>query len=295
MEGHQIVSVSDTQFDLRELLRVICDGPRRVLLLRWSHIRHEILSLPPHRWYTNESDKGFELFSVLAARARLAHKYQIGSVLSRAVEPLKRIFAASYDDWSKFYSFPDLYGGGIPASRTAENTRVSFNGSDAIEALHLIRTLGEDSMLPAAMFLCSRLSFASMHHGTRRADNTPEYLELHEVEALMSAREKLAAMDIPPIFFEITDPPVSTSCRSKSKCKRDLAAIKIKTLQRYTCSPRQHGSPFRLQADAVFSAFGRPCPLCEEHLKEAITRHHKEVWAQLPEIFGISVRGWKQA
>ncbi|KAI1786598.1 hypothetical protein LXA43DRAFT_1085384 [Ganoderma leucocontextum] len=136
LDGCPVVRVSDTSYDFRELLRAIYAG--------------SISHLHPDKAVT---------FAVLAALARLGHKYQLDQLLQAVV------------------LVPRLKG--------------TFT-TDDLEALNLFRLLDRPEMIPVALYGCCQLGPADLRRGVNRIDGvTRERPSPSDLELCFEVKEKL--------------------------------------------------------------------------------------------------------
>ncbi|PIL26648.1 hypothetical protein GSI_11273 [Ganoderma sinense ZZ0214-1] len=159
-----VVHVSDSAHDFRQLLHMLYDGVR---------------FMPPDLPVA---------FSVIAAVARLGHKYQI--------EPSSR----SYEEWLK--------QGGRSSHLCDHILPFSW-----VEALNLIQLIGETDMLPLAIYHCCQ-SRSFLSNGTQRADGTVETLDPPMLERCACYNARTRSIQRQALLnFEIFRAGPSESCR----------------------------------------------------------------------------------
>ncbi|KAI0710511.1 hypothetical protein C8Q76DRAFT_598175, partial [Earliella scabrosa] len=130
--GVPLIHLPDSAYDVKQLLLYLYDG----------YNRFKATDAVP--------------FAVVAALARLGHKYQLDGLLAESIRRLKSAFPSDLAEW-------DVVQGGSTAL-------MRVNPTDAIEAFNLFRRIGEHAMLPSAMYGCAQLDCGELLRGVTRAD-----------------------------------------------------------------------------------------------------------------------------
>ena len=215
-------------------------------------------------------------FGYHAAAARLAHKYNIVSVMDRATIALQTFFPASFDTWVEHES--------LRAKRTLLHTE------DAIEAVNLLRALSWKDMLPAALYLCSQLRPEPLLQGHRRADRTLERLATDDVARCMRL-QKAFVRESADIAARLYDTTRSDGCTNNrpfvfNTCKITLAS---ENRSKILGGGALHGDPLgcalRDQIDLLETA-GSVCGRCAAMLRRREEGMRREFWEKLPGLIG---------
>ena len=221
-------------------------------------------------------------FPVLAALARMGHKYRIEWVLQEATRRLRSIFSDTYEDWLK------------NKGRSNHLVVVPHHPFPYIEAVNLIRLIGETKMLPLAIYECCQDPLQALK-GAARADGTVETLDLPTVELCISTHAKLIQRQS-TLNAEIFRGP-SERCRETDVCRMAMGEA-----HREVC-----GSPhFFLRGRLLDSTISlvlkklergkEVCSLCTVSLRERERAAERAVWEELPMLLGVDseVGGWGQ-
>ncbi|KAI0648589.1 hypothetical protein C8Q79DRAFT_906465 [Trametes meyenii] len=131
-EGCPVVHVSDPASDLKLFLRGLYDP------LSLIHFGQRMT------------------FSVIAPLLELAHKYNVESLRRELLGRMRTAFCHKFTDFRSSASF----------YTTKESHEHIMPSRDAIRAVNLVRLMGEHSMLPMALYLCSLLDATDIVCGT---------------------------------------------------------------------------------------------------------------------------------
>ncbi|KAI0706605.1 hypothetical protein C8Q76DRAFT_801009 [Earliella scabrosa] len=124
-------------------------------------------------------------FAVVAALARLGHKhkYQLDGLLAESIRRLKSAFPCDLADWD---ARPDGNTALLPVEPT-----------DAIEAFNLLRRIGQQEMLPAALYGCAQLDCGVLLRGVTRADGkTLEKLDEDDLALCLRVQRELTTRNV---------------------------------------------------------------------------------------------------
>ncbi|TBU41579.1 hypothetical protein BD309DRAFT_1081994 [Dichomitus squalens] len=261
IDGCTVMYVSDTGYDFRELLRAIYRG---------------VSYLHPEQTIS---------FPILAALARLGHKYQLDQLLDAVIFRLQRTFNTDLEVWDRSRGF----GADSPLGLVPNN---------AIEALNLFRRLQRSDMIPTALCGCSRLPPAVLIHGVDRADGvTRESLELTDLELCWKVQKRLIreAVDQMTLFSEyFVTRLAEVKCQRRDYCIEGLKILLQETRRGMSylafVDPLDKFSSIFESDDARFSK--RLCRDCLAVLKSRHWELRKKVWGKLPDIMGMSITGW---
>ncbi|KAM5544054.1 hypothetical protein V8D89_002240, partial [Ganoderma adspersum] len=259
-DGQPVVHVSDSAHDFKQLLGMLYDGAKCVIDI---HILKLVFAIN------------------IAAVARLGHKYHIEWVLKEATRRLRSIFPDTHEDWLK--------------NRGRSNHLVAFRflPFPYIEAVNLIRLIGETKMLPVAIYDCCR-SLPLLFKGTTRVDGTAETLDLPTFGLCVAAHTKLIQRQS-KLNADVFCRGPSERCRETEACRKAIEAaynLVCRLPQFYLC-----GSPLHLGISHVLDKLEREaevCSFCAVSLRERERRGKRAVWKDLPKLLGVDVDGWDQ-
>ncbi|KAM5544046.1 hypothetical protein V8D89_002232 [Ganoderma adspersum] len=271
-DGCPVVHVSDTSYDFRELLRAIYGG------VSYFH---------PDQT---------ETFPVLAALARLSHKYQLDQLLASVIHRLKRTFTTQLQAWDN--------RGGVDGK-----SLLRLSSPDVIEALNLFRLIDRPDMIPTAVYECARLKPSSLLRGETRADGvTRERLSPSDMELCMDVKEELVqatacllmrlceACDARIGTLRVSNAPGGSGCASPglcvgglrtviSRCRRDLSE----------CIDADPLCMYYMSAAVSLPLTGEMCRACGDVLKAAYSRERTKIWRSFPKLMGVEVANWDSA
>ena len=232
-------------------------------------------------------------FPVLAALARLSHKYQLDQLLAAVIHRLKDTFTTELDVWDRRSGIGESFlpGHGSPG--------------EVIEAINLFRLLDRPEMIPAAFYQCAQLRPASILGGAVRTDGvTREDLSPADIglcfevkEALLQATARLLTRLCEACDARIAQISSNRGCtESPATCVDGLRVVIARS--RRDMRERLSSDPFDLYY--VLPAHNAPvigemCCACGEALKMAYTRERTKIWESLPGLVGVEVANWDSA
>lgn len=233
-----------------------------------------------HRCHSYFNPDNVAEFSVLAAIARLSHKYELDELLEATVRRLKQTFTSGFDVWARNDGF--------------ERSPFSVSLSNAIEALNLFHTLGRLEMLPTALYQCCQLDPHYLVFGAPRADGTPESLGPEDLERCLRAQNALSHEDILVALAPSAQP--AAACGNPHACRKWMRALFLAV--RNDPPPWLRGDPlssFFVTVTNTSLQQGRLCTLCGEKLVAGVREHQRGVWVNLPANLGMrEVEGWNE-
>ena len=220
-------------------------------------------------------------FPVVAALARLGHKYHIQWVLREATRRLRSIFPDTYEEWLK------------SKGRSNHLVVIRFLPFPYIEAVNLIRLIGETKMLPVAIYGCCQFP-PLLFKGSTRADGTAEALDLPTLELCVTAHTKLIQRQS-KLNAEIFCRGPSERCRETEACRTAIEAAYREVCGLpgiYLCGRPLHSSISHVLGKLELG--GEVCSLCVAPLRERERKGTRAVWKDLPKLLGVEVDGWDQ-
>ena len=224
------------------------------------------------RFYRND-DALPVTFDEISAVIRLSHKYNVADAEQQALSTLKLYFT---DDFYDFESF-------------GEDGLFHMKQTDAISAVNLARLTDTRSILPTAFYQCCELGNSVMD-GCRRPDGHVEHLSFEDHKICMGGRIALMR-EARALVFRIFQETPSHRCLSRRICRAALHTMLIRAaVEEAPLEPavlRGWTTFIDEQADRL-----RLCRRCRRMLWARELDVRKEIWARLPEIFGMYIFGW---
>ncbi|KAI1795327.1 hypothetical protein LXA43DRAFT_1058487 [Ganoderma leucocontextum] len=208
-------------------------------------------------------------FDEVSAVIRLAHKYNIGSIQDQALRALQEYHFTS--------DFAIVLG--------APNCQISADPIHAIGAVNLARLTDTPLMLPLALYRCCYLDHSTLLHGWKRADGNIEYLAPMDRKCCSHARTKLILLHGLLLIRLLQQTPGSGSGSPD--------------FRGYLPHPTERA----VSMDVIWGwaklleELAKAHKLCDTCMTELLRRGRvgcKQIWDELPEIFGITVDGWTQ-
>ncbi|PIL28390.1 hypothetical protein GSI_09541 [Ganoderma sinense ZZ0214-1] len=262
IDGRPVVHVSDSAYDFKQLLHMLYDGAR---------------FMPPDR---------SAAFGVLAAVARLGHKYHIEWVLEESKRRLRSIFRpASYEEWLK-------------QERRGSHLVKTIPSPSWIETLNLIQLLGETDMLPIAIYQCCQVPSLLFGKGMKRADGTAEMLDLPTIELCTKARVKLIQRQS-TLNAETFCTGPSGSCKRRAECRRAIVeSLYLGQVCRWPsiclAGDPTNGDQCIPHLIEGSEEGGDICDVCAAALMKRHENGKRKIWEELPTIIGVPVDNWDQ-
>ena len=229
---------------------------------------------------------------MLAALARLSHKYQLDQLLVAAIHRMKGTFTTQLNVWDRRDGIGEHF---IPGH---------FWPEGVIEAINLFRLLDRPEMLPAAFYECAQLRPASVLRGALRADGvTKEHLSPSDMALCFEVKEELLQATARLLaglcqvcdarIVEISSNPGRCTGPGPGVCVEGLRVVIAKGL-RDTCECID-ADPFNMYY--MFSADNAPltgevCCACGDVLKAAYSRECTRIWRSFPRLMGVEVANW---
>ncbi|RDX51165.1 hypothetical protein OH76DRAFT_1481836 [Lentinus brumalis] len=254
LEGLPAIPVSDSAHDFKHLLHALYDGS--------NYLKHGE-PIP---------------FAVLAALARLAHKYQLDELLSGACGRLASVFSADFDQWR--------------ITCGASNALVSLESTDAIEAFHLFSLIGRTDMVPTALYACCQLPFRDIVQGVVRADGTLEKLDSEDLERCLHAREFFTT-SFAWMSLTFLDVEPSVRCTRRALCAEGIHKVRLGPLSGPDiCQGTQILSDHFLFLAKSMEADGCICGECLAMLLRRQYSLLQKLWLGLPMLMQLEGIEW---
>ncbi|KAM5544058.1 hypothetical protein V8D89_002244 [Ganoderma adspersum] len=268
-DGCPVVRVSDTSYDFRELIRAIYGG---------------VNYLRPEQVVT---------FPVLAALARLSHKYQLHQLLAAAIHRLKGTFATQLDVYERSGGF-------------STRSPLKLRRSDAIEALNLFRLLDRPEMIPVALYECCQYGPAFLLQGITRLDGiTRENLSPSDLELCFRVTTELVRATV-CLLTELCESytarllgaSTSPDCSSPGLCLNGLKILLDRCWHDYLVDcifPDPFGTMYVALVDNILRDKELVRGACEDVFRAEYSQLRKDVWASLRRLMEMGVAEWDSA
>ncbi|RDX49030.1 hypothetical protein OH76DRAFT_1382842 [Lentinus brumalis] len=256
-----------------------CDIPTVHLEDSPEDLRHILRALLPRQGaiFVQGVEAQYPTFNELFAYARLGHKYQIDALLDQSLSYFKRCFSMDFDAWERYV--PREWGDEAEAF--------------AIGVVNIARLTRCDAILPAALAACSSLEGEQLVAGFEREDGTRERLSEDDLKLCITGKQRLALAMSGAVIKAFALYKIS-GCDSVGSCRRVVHWI----LEDHADDPGYF--PMNLPFgdwDCYIQDCGgdeRLCEYCLETLGDRFRAEQRTLWADLPDIFDISVEGWRK-
>ncbi|RPD53660.1 hypothetical protein L226DRAFT_459840 [Lentinus tigrinus ALCF2SS1-7] len=251
----QAVHLDDSPEDLRIVLKAILPPQDRVVV-------HKKPCLPS--------------YGELSAYARIGHKYQIDYLVDQTLDYLKHHFTNDFDTWRNRMAF-------VPRK---------FETYHAIGVVNIARLVNCDSILPTALAVCCTLDAKYLVRGFKCQDGAGEKLSQDDLIRCLRAKQTLMQESSRAIINAFS-PFTSPGCRTAASCHDALQDALRGLAGDLDMIADDH--PFfswvyfarRLEGYAI-------CALCKERLKERVQAEQRLIWNSLPDILGLTIKGWPE-
>ena len=207
-----------------------------------------------------------ELFAVV----RLAHKYNIEEMLGQALHILKLFYTTSFRQYER-----ESY------------SHVNFVRPKLVHhigAVNLARLTNTPSMLPLALYHCCGLS-GSVIDGWKRGSGETEYLSMQDIKALIDGRDDLSGRGF-AMLLNILDPYPAQGCTQPSLCGISLASL-VRSVERDSVGDYAMLDGWATEIKRLAREL-EICRRCRNAVLKRDVAERREVWEQLPSIFGLS-------
>lgn len=208
-------------------------------------------------------------FPVLSALTRMAHKYQIGSILAETTRRLKSVFTDSLDVWQQ---------------RQGKSTElVTMEPSNTIEALNLFRLIERTDLLATALYMCAQLDIKVLLRGVLRADGSSlETLSVHDIEVCLRTKQEFKTRDA-RMAETLTSLPVTCSETTRKQCQAQQSNLHRRTYQEYyfEASTDPLGTHLAHRMDGYQQA-GLLCGGCVSFRKDHLRYMQGSLWNSFP-------------
>ena len=197
----------------------------------------------------------------------MASKYMVAPLQEKAIEHLCRIYPTRFEEMQSDHKSlrNEVFGS---ASDSPEHPIILVN---------LVRSCQIRKLLPWAYYAVVRWSFRDMVAGHTLGDGSIARLSSEDMQICLLGFEALLTIQHTNIKH-IFNGPVS-KCSTWSSCSDGISDA-------YTRSLDEHGTglvaplgPLRRKVNA--------CDRCIAHIKRLDLERRKEVWQQLPSVFGL--------
>jgi len=258
MDGCPIIHLIDSPDDVRYMLRYLLDYKKHFLVTKQI------------------------TFVAAAALIRLGHKYQFEALQEEGTALLKS-------------HFPDRYGMWFATQRRG----VSFQDQpwlcDAMAAVNLAHLIGEDSVLPTALYACCQLDTSTLITGTAYADGVVERLSSEDLVACLDGRMELQRVLAACLRYICTreDPndEIDRTC-DRQTCLQDVTKVLENQARerRWVDTDAHWICNGMLDVGECYTM--NCCEGCLEVLQAKGDRAFMSIWNKLPGMFRLSIENW---
>ncbi|TBU41576.1 hypothetical protein BD309DRAFT_964957 [Dichomitus squalens] len=204
------------------------------------------------------------------SNVRMAHKYKL-HIRKETYCLLRHRFPSTFTEWE---------------------TRGGLSAGDAIEAISLFRTIGDDDLttphMVVALYLACGLPYRALLHGHRRTDGVLERLHREDIERCVLLRESLVERSA-WMAAKLYEGEASANCvGTDGQCDAGIASVRTSIL-RGSLNHWLHADPLgefmqsRVDEMEVESARGI-CGICAGMLCERERQLRRELWEALPSM-----------
>ncbi|KAH9932292.1 uncharacterized protein B0H18DRAFT_987449 [Fomitopsis serialis] len=230
-------------------------------------MRHLLLVL----YYRDESFRPQQKarFGVVSRLVRLAHKYEIQSVLDDAMGRIRVFYPSNLEDFLKVLKAP-------PSSPTLEH-----KNTDCFEVVQLARLIGDNSLLPAAFYRCCQLKPgpSSANNRTRLSDE--------DMERCMAGRAYLANISM-LVKRAVLQDGKTEDC-FQDTCDDGLTRMTegIESLMMIQYSDTRCNALTCMEIDEYDEVL---CGWCIASYKRRLLEVQKDIWNTLPERYILNLK-----
>ncbi len=237
-----------------------------------------------------QDDSSRRAFHTISAYIRLGHKYQINTLFDESLSYLKECFTIDLKarqawldhrvqvplEWGSYR--PEIY---------------------AIGVVNLARLAHCDTILPTALAACCSLRVESLFDGFVREDGTRERLSEGDLRLCMTGMRGLTHAASAVVIKALAASESSRrACKTKEACRRATQDLLNDVAQAEPDSSSIYSTenPFRESREWFNECWQeeKACAHCLVEVKKRFRTEQRNMWAALPSIFGITVKGWPQ-
>lgn len=247
-----VVEVTDSADDMRHLLLVL-------------YYRDE--SFRPQRKAR---------FGVVSRLVRLAHKYEIQSVLDDAMGRIRVFYPSNLEDFLRVLKAP-------PSSPTLEH-----NDADCFEVIQLARLIGDTSLLPAAFYRCCQLDPGTLLGKQSDGTYSPsQRLSDEDIERCIAGRAYLANLSM-LVKREVTRDGKTEDCFHNA-CDEGLITMTegFESVQMVRFRFARCDALTCMDIDEYDEIL---CGWCITSYKRRLLEVQKYIWNTLPEVYVFNLK-----
>ncbi|KAI0665401.1 hypothetical protein C8Q78DRAFT_986635 [Trametes maxima] len=266
-EGCPVVHVSDPAIDLKLFLRGLYDP------LSLIH-------------FGEQMD-----FSEIAPLLELAHKYNVESLRTELLGRLRTVFCHKFAEFrsSAWFCTAEESDGHLLHSAAVE----VVPSRDAIRAVNLVRLLGESSMLPMALYLCSLLDSTDIICGTVLENRRRVELSKEDQVRCVRARTTLAFCANKGLE-KIHHAPLSGECKYTKKCSSHIEKFSLGHLTQEDPFLQREQHLLWEWEPYIKQKVSSLCALCRKGITSSNLEWRRHCWEMLPKYLGLDVpEGWE--
>ena len=161
--------------------------------------------------------------------------------------------------------------------------------AESIGTIILARLTNRPMLLPMAMYSCCSAEGAAFIDGWKRGDGSVERLSDVDMKHIVTGRDALRVRDMQDRLKLFGQVPVS-ACPYKTRC---TSAI-LSNYSRLAANPGcLRGWPLHQDDKTRISVVPSDlCEACKSHAATYAAEQRRQLWKDLPNIFGLATNGW---
>ncbi|RPD58559.1 hypothetical protein L226DRAFT_147562 [Lentinus tigrinus ALCF2SS1-7] len=213
---------------------------------------------------------------MVSAYIRIAHKYQMDTILNQWLGYLKKHFTSRFKQW-------------ISHERMVPE---GFDPIHAIGVVNLARLTGCTSILPTAIAVCTTLG-EKIVTGFTRNDGIHEQLSMADLGRCFQAKGHLIQANATAIAVALEPEIVTENC-SSDECSEQIRLFVENGRSIFAAdylAPEGLVPPWSNYEASLAEGYDVCCH-CLEMMRDDYKNNQRVIWRRLPEITGVQVDGW---
>ena len=289
LEGCPVLRMDDEGDALARLLQILYDGGKRCVIVCHSSPRQDyIVNLSSSDWFRQKKRKiHFEDFRKVVI---IAAKYQVQAVMDEAVARLSEYYpSSSLSDWASTVFTDEDKDGDSPDAGSLDISR-----ADSFAVVSLARLLNAPSILPTALYQCSKGTDVELLLHSINYDDEIVRLSKEDLQLCLSARRRLlegnSRIFRPLLEFRSQLHP--ELCSTKPACRKAVDQIVLNALDIGVANTaftlEDLGSWLtNVQVPVKDPRKKKLCVRCDRTLQGAIRKRQEGCWNELGDIFNV--------
>ncbi|KAI9069836.1 hypothetical protein FKP32DRAFT_37264 [Trametes sanguinea] len=269
-DGCAVLHISDPPADVEYLLRALYDGPK---------------------FSANKSSERLP-FAVAAALVELGHKYDIEHLRDETLLRIKSCLLHKFSEFRCKIEYGTVEENDCICLMLRSPTLCISTNEDAIRAVNLVRLVGDNRMLPMALYLCTQLPITALLSGTTRPGGVIDTLSREDQVRCLHARAIFSERNRKKLA-RLWQSALPRDCRAPGGCQSALLGHACEEL-RSSAAVALPNCLFSSDVSRTVQAL-ELCDRCAEHLYELAAQEVLLIWEKLPEDLDLDVTGWESA